>query len=191
MKALLRKIMPVADAILLPFVYPSAALLKFIRFVGVHYLPLCKKALLQIGVFPIRNDYYEPQFDYRQTSLNRANGRNLTGIDWNIDQQLKMLDDFQYGHELKDLPRTKPDELTYYLDNFRFETGDAEYWYNLIRAIKPGKIIEIGSGHSTLMAIKAIDMNRQEDPGYDCRHICIEPYEMPWLEETPAVIVRQ
>jgi hypothetical protein len=42
-----------------------------------------------------------------------------------------------------------------------------------------------------LMAIKAIHRNRKDDPYYECEHICIEPYEMPWLEETGVSVVRK
>ena len=191
MKKFAIKMMPLVDAILLPLVYPAAVILKIIRFVGVHYLPLCKKALLQIGVFPIGNDYYEPLFDARHLRLPLSHERDLAGIDWNVSQQFEMLDRFQFENELDDVPPMKKDDLTFYLNNVRFEAGDAEYWYNLIRLVKPGKIFEIGSGHSTLMAIKAIEKNEQEDPAYRCRHICIEPYEMPWLEKTSATIIRK
>jgi hypothetical protein len=79
----------------------------------------------------------------------------------------------------------------FYLNNGAFESGDAEYWYQLIRTIKPRRIFEIGSGNSTLMAIKAIDRNYDDDPHYKCEHICIEPYEMPWLEEAGVSVVRK
>ena len=190
MKKFAIKALMLADAALFPFVCSAALLLKLIRFVGVHYLPLSKKALLQIGVFPIGNDYYEPMFDARHLRYPLSQERDLQGIDWNVTQQLEMLDGFQYENELNNVPLTPKDELTFYLNNTRFESGDAEYWYNLIRLVKPGKIFEIGSGHSTLMAIKALEKNKQEDPAYRCRHICIEPYEMPWLEKTSATIVR-
>ena len=41
------------------------------------------------------------------------------------------------------------------------------------------------------MAVDAIRRNREEDPSYQCKHICIEPYEMPWLERTGAMVVRK
>jgi hypothetical protein len=191
MKELIKKILPIADVVLFPFVYPAALILKIIRFVGVQYLPLCKKVLLQIGVFPIRNDYYEPLFDDRYIRHPLSENRDLTGIDWNVEEQLSVLNRFQFGNELNDVPLTKKDDLTFYLNNVRFESGDAEYWYNFIRLIKPSKIFEIGSGNSTLMAIKALKKNEQENPAYQCKHICIEPYEMTWLEKTSATIIRK
>lgn len=191
MKDLIKKILPLADVVLSLFVYPAALILKHVRFVGVQYLPLCKKILLHVGVFPIRNDYYEPLFDNRLLRHPLSNNRDLTGIDWNVEQQLSVLDRFQFENELKDVPLSKKNDLTFYLNNVRFEAGDAEYWYSLIRLIKPAKIFEIGSGHSTLMAIKAIEKNEQENPAYQCKHICIEPYEMPWLEKTSATVIRK
>jgi hypothetical protein len=191
MKKLLKKILPILDIILLPLVYPAAWLLKIIRIAGVHKLPLCKRALLDVGVFPIRNHYYEPQFDFSNPKLDFSTDRNLAGISWNISEQLEMLNKFTFAHELADIPHEKPESRTFYMKNRAFEAGDAEYWYQLIRTIKPGKIVEIGSGYSTLMAIKAIDRNHKEDPNYNCEHICIEPYEMPWLEETGVSVVRK
>lgn len=41
------------------------------------------------------------------------------------------------------------------------------------------------------MAINAISMNKQDDPSYTCKHVCIEPYEMPWLEKTGVTVIRK
>jgi hypothetical protein len=180
-----------ADLLMLPFVYCSAFLLKTIRKVGVFKFPHCKKTLLNVGVFPIHNHYYEPQFDYRNMKYPFSQERILPGIDWNVNGQLKMLDGLCFAQELASIPIEKTDTLEFYMHNVLFGPGDAEYWYQLIRAIKPRRIYEIGSGNSTLMAIKAIYKNTEEDPNYGCKHVCIEPYEMPWLEKTGVSIIRQ
>jgi len=147
--------------------------------------------LLQIGVFPIRNHYYEPQFDYRNLNLDSNNNRNLSGINWNIEEQLRLLEMFTFSHELSNIPTKKPEPIDFYFNNNTFESGDAEYWYNLIRAIKPKKIFEIGSGNSTLMAIKAVRNNKNENPIYSCKHICIEPFENQWLEKFEIEVIRK
>jgi len=72
-----------------------------------------------------------------------------------------------------------------------FKSGDSEFLYNIVRYNKPSRIIEIGCGNSTLMTINAINKNKKEDDKYDCEHICIEPYEQPWLEKTGAQIIRK
>jgi transposase len=60
----------------------------------------------------------------------------------------------------------------------------------MIRHFKPRRIVEIGAGNSTLLARKAIAKNAEGAPSYTCDHVCIEPYEAPWLEKTGARIVR-
>jgi len=138
--------------------------------------------LINVGVFPIRNHYYEPQFDNRNPDPDFFEDRNLQGINWNVPGQLEMLKRLSFSEELANIPQEKPNVLKFYLNNGAFESGDAEYWYQIIRAVKPKRIFEVGSGNSTLMAINAINKNQDEDPSYKCEHICIEPYEMPWLE---------
>ena len=169
----------------------SGWLLRNVRRMGFQRLPLCKRALLNIGVFPIRNHYYEPQFDFRETSRIFAHERDLPGIEWNLDYQLAIIKKFKYAAELIDIPKNKTNDLEYYLNNKAFEEGDSEYWYQLIRFMKPKKIFEIGSGNSTLMAIKAIKKNQEEDYDYSCEHICIEPYEAPWLGQTNVRVIRK
>jgi predicted O-methyltransferase YrrM len=70
----------------------------------------------------------------------------------------------------------------FHLDNGRFVRGDAEFLYQFIRTIKPKKIIEIGSGYSTKIARLAHIKNKQET-SKSTKHICIEPFEMKWLED--------
>ena len=60
----------------------------------------------------------------------------------------------------------------------------------MIRHFKPMNMVKIGSGFSTLMALYAIQKNVESDAGYACNHICIEPFEQKWLEETGAVVIR-
>jgi hypothetical protein len=180
-----------ADILLFPLVYPAGHLLKLIRKAGVARMPRCKQALMQVGVFPIWNHYYEPLFDSRILSKPLDEDRNLPGINWNASEQLEILNKFDYAEEFKDVPRTKVDEQHFFMDNASFISGDAEYLYSLIRLKKPARIFEIGSGHSTLMARKAVIRNMEEAPGYQCKHLCIEPYEAPWLESAGVTVIRQ
>jgi predicted O-methyltransferase YrrM len=181
----------IADVAMAPMVLPAAVLLKMVRFAGIQRLPLCKKVLLRIGVFPIRDHYYEPLFNERYIKRPLSVDRNLPGIDWNVKGQLDTLHQFRFNEELQDIPVSKPEDLTFYFGNITFESGDAEFLYNLIRLKKPRRIFEIGSGHSTLMARKAIRKNESETRDYKCKHVCIEPFEMPWLEKTGAVVIRK
>lgn len=191
MKKVLLRLIVSLDFLLVLVVFPAALLLKLVRRVGVMRLPLCKKALFSIGVFPIRNHYYEPQFDMTELKDDLAANRDLPGIDLNIEGQLKLLQNLTYAGELTGFPMESPTERRYYFNNSSFTTGDAEYWYQLIRHVKPRRIIEIGSGNSTLMAIEATRKNSAVESHYRCDITCIEPYEMPWLEEVGVSVIRK
>jgi len=176
----------VADAFMAPFVYPSAWLLRVIRERGIQNFPRCREALHAMGVFPIRDHYTEPQFNLNG-SIPVA--RTLSGIAWNMPEQLELLGRMSYAAELRDLPRKKPAGLEFYVDNVSFGPGDAEYWYQILRVLKPRRVFEIGSGNSTLMALKALRAN-ERDTGQRCRHLCIEPYEADWLEKAGIEVMR-
>ena len=191
MNRMTARILPVIDVLLLPFVYPAAWLLKQIRKEGVERLPACRRALMNVGVFPVRNHYYEPQFDFRNLGKAHSEDRALPGICWNVEGQVQMLSRLRFGAELANIPQGKPNGLEFYFNNGTFEAGDAEYWYQLIRVVKPRRIFEIGSGNSTLMAVKAVRRNYEDDDSYTCDHVCVEPYRSPWLEELGVSVVRQ
>ena len=191
MNTLIKRLLPVADLLLTPFVYLAALLLRNVRKAGIRRLPNCKSALVRVGVFPIRNHYYEPLFDPSLLRRPLDEVRHLPGIDWNVAEQLALLKQFNFNDELADIVGAKTNDLTYHLDNAAFKSGDAEFLYNLVRHKKPKRIFEVGSGNSTLIAIKAIQKNMQESSGYACQHVCIEPYEMPWLEQTGVQVMRQ
>lgn len=188
---LIKKMLPLLDLCAIPFLFPSAWLMEKVRRVGVRRLPHCRKVLMWMGVFPIRDHYYEPQF--KNEGLDFSRERSLPAIDWNEAGQLDLLQKLSFAGELTSLPwDLHPDrgnETVFCMNNGSFRQADAAYWYQMIRLLKPGKIIEIGSGNSTLMARKAIDKNSEE--GFRCEHILIEPYEMPWLESLNIPVMRQ
>ena len=182
---------PVLDVLLAPFTFLSSLLLFGIRKIRVSNMPLSKKIFKAVGVFPIVNHYYEPLFDDRKLKLSLDRDRHLPGINWNNEGQLSLLSQFNYHDELTSIPLDKVNDLSFFFNNPSLGPGDAEYLYCLIRYFKPARIIEIGSGYSTLMAKQAIEKNKQEGPSYNCEQICIEPYEMPWLEKTGVQVIRK
>jgi hypothetical protein len=181
-----------ADIFLLPFSYLFARFLKASRKRNFKDLRNTKRVLLSVGVFPIVDHYYEPLFDKKHLRHSLSTPRNLPGIDFNISEQLDLIKSFNYNDELLSIPeKSTGKEIEYCYNEGMFKTGDAEYLYNMIRHFKPKKLVEIGSGHSTLLAIKAIEQNRIENKEYSCEHICIEPFENRWLEKTGVKIMRE
>jgi hypothetical protein len=145
-----------------------------------------------IGVWPIIDHYYEPLFNPKHLRYSLRKERFLPGINFNDSEQLEILKKFSYNNELLKFPVNKTNyNREYYYNIVSFSFGDAEYLYNMIRLFKPKRIIEIGSGSSTLMARNAINKNNSETSDQYCEHICIEPYEQPWLEEIGVKVIRK
>ena len=60
----------------------------------------------------------------------------------------------------------------------------------MVRYFRPRRIIEIGCGHSTRLLREALAKNLAEG-SRECDHICIEPYEQPWLETLGVRVLRE
>lgn len=183
----------VSDVLLSPVTLFSAVWFKYIRSTTKQKMPLSEQIFMKIGLLPVNDHYYQPLVNPSK-SLTRPlhEQRNLKGIQWNIDEQLDLLKKFQFVDELLLLPADKKDakEHQYYLNNPSFLAGDGDYCYNIIRHFKPRKIIEIGCGYSTLISLQAEKKNEQTG-SIPARHICVEPYEMPWLEKLPVEVIRK
>lgn len=191
MRKLLIKFLPIVDLLISPLTFLGAILLLLIRRVGIRRMPVSKKVFMLVGVFPVRDHYYEPLFNAKYLTTPLSAERFIPGIDLNVQEQLSILGKFHYNDELSDLNLEKSTTREFYYHNESFGPGDAEYFYNIVRSYKPGRIIEIGSGNSTLLAIEAIKENKREDADYTCMHICIEPYEAEWLETADVTVVRE
>jgi predicted O-methyltransferase YrrM len=185
-------LIPAGDVALLPLTYLSALWLKLVRRVGVYRMTASRALFNKVGVFPIRDHYYEPAFNPRHLRRPLSEDRFLPGIDLNVEGQLEVLARFDYADELDRLPRRAVETVKFYYDNPNFPPGDSEYLYSAIRLLKPRRILEIGSGFSTLMMLHAIAANAADSAACRCEVRCAEPYEMEWLEKLAGVeVIRQ
>jgi hypothetical protein len=182
------------DLVFSPLTIISVLWLKYIRKSIVKFWEddsiISKSIFNRIGVFPILDHYYEPRFNYKRLKFSLREDRQLNGIDLNVSEQLSFLKNFNYNEEINEINKLPEAELTFSFSKGPFRSGDAEYLYNLIRFLKPKKIIEIGSGHSTLIVQHGLAKNLEEKSNYKCQHICIEPYENSWLEKLPVKVIR-
>ena len=179
----------IIDLFIAPFVFLSTFLLKLIRKFNVkRNFPIAHKIFLKLGIFPIRDHYYDPLFNPKHLYKPLENVRSLNAINFNIENQLQLLNQFTYSDELLNLQLRKD---FFDFNNNSFGLIDADMWYNYIRHFKPKRIIEIGSGNSTKLATLAIAKNKDVDANYHCEHICIEPFEMPWLESLNIKVYRK
>jgi predicted O-methyltransferase YrrM len=179
------------DVCITPIVYLCCLILRKIRFIGVHNFKQINNIFNNIGLFPIIDHYNDPLFNKNLIKKSLRENRNLPGLDFNIIYQLELLNNFHYNDELLKFPLEKSNKLEFYYDNKSFESGDAEFLYNIIRLFKPKRIIEIGSGYSTLMAKNAVYHNQLDSHKYICEHICIEPYPFSWLERLDIKLIKE
>jgi len=180
------------DLVSLPFVFLSAIVMKFYRRRGAKKMPLNTRLLQSIGVFPIRNHYYEPQFDHRQLKSLRE-PRHLPGLDFDLNRQLALLDKLNYQRDFQTFLTSQdvlPVDMRFIMDNGSFGPGDAEFLFNLLRYLKPVRVVEIGCGSSTKIISAALQLNKAEQ-SFSPSHTCIEPYEQPWLDKFPNIRIER
>ena len=187
---LIARLSVVLDLLLLPVVVPAAWIMKLVRRVGMERLPKTRSLLRRIGVFPVRDHYYEPLFDFSHLKSKLSSDRLIPGLDLNVPAQLDLLGRFDYQEELSAFPLLYSGEGSYFFENGWYGAGDAEFLYSLIRLMQPRRIIEVGSGYSTLVAIEALRRNAEGGAAL-CDHLCIEPYERSWLESKGVTVIRE
>ena len=80
MKNILKKfinfVIPFAEILYLPLLVISGLVMWLYRSTGSKRLKLSTKILRKIGIFPIRDHYYEPLFNDAHLSKNLKNPRN-------------------------------------------------------------------------------------------------------------------
>lgn len=146
---------------------------------------------LGIHVTPVHYSYPIPDTRHLSHETWERTSSNSAAIAWNEAAQLNLLCELgaAYREELDSLGRaTKMSGSTpspvFYFGNGSFEAVDAELLYSIVRHYKPGQVIEIGSGYSTLLMIAALDANSRE--GHSGRIHCIDPYPRPFVKKLVA-----
>jgi predicted O-methyltransferase YrrM len=131
-----------------------------------------------LGLHVTRVHFYHPIPDTRRLPPSLWERRSeMVGVDMREAEQVRLLATFRERHagEYGALPRAATgDPLQFHLRNGFFEAVDAEILYCTIRHFRPKRIVEIGSGQSTLLAAQAARLNAAE--GHPCRIEAIEPY---------------
>jgi hypothetical protein len=108
----------------------------------------------------------------------------------NETKQLDLLSLFatRYREEYEKLPRDQISEkYHFFLNNVNFSSVDAELLFCMVRHFKPRRIVEIGSGSSTLLAADALARNHKE--GFPGTMLAIEPFPRAFLRsDLPAQV---
>lgn len=160
----------------------------FFKNIGNRIAYLIFKVFYRSGFYLLRRHYYVPIPD--EDDLRSVRNSELIGISMNDEFQLALTVDVihKYKSEFLSFPqRSNNNSGEYYLLNGTFMAGDGNAYYALIRHLKPKRIIEIGSGNSTILANHAIEKNIAESAGYSCNFVAIEPYPRDYLNTLSRV----
>jgi predicted O-methyltransferase YrrM len=190
-KTFTRNLLRVLDVLLLPFTCLALLWLRAFRFGGPRRMPLTRRACLRVGVWPLRDHFYDPQFHPRHLppGYDRRE-RALPGLDLDVPGQLARLAELDSADELRALASDGAASSAR-LDATNFGAGDSEYLYSMVRRFKPRRVLEIGSGNSSLVSLAALDRNAAEDPARGGELVCIDPRAPAHLDSTRARVVRK
>lgn len=144
----------------------------------------------RLGLFVLPVHYYVPLpnlRDLRRTRSVWARRSDMRGIHVDLDAQARVLADL-----------VKPFAAEY-RGNYAYKSAvagafgpgfgyiEAQALHGFIRATKPRRIIEIGSGVSTYCMVEAVRRNAAE--GHPATITCVEPYPSDWIVNAPVKLI--
>jgi hypothetical protein len=184
-------IITILETLALPATFFIGIYMKYFTRVPPIYLIRSYKWFTNCNWLPVTFHYYQPIIKLDMLPQNYNNGieNPMIGIDLNIGNQLELLNKFHYNEELERIPYDKTNESGPYYNSLNLPYTDAEILYNMIRHLKPTKIVEIGGGESTKFIQLAIKQNKQEIGNNKTEHICIEPFEQLSLEKSSSLTI--
>jgi Methyltransferase domain len=138
---------------------------------------LLRRVLRALGYHLVRANYYSPIPDVSSLPDSTwSEPSPMPGLHLDLDSQLRLIDRelAEYVREFSP-PRKPPgNEQGFYLENPFFGAVDAELLYAMVRHSKPSRLLELGSGFSTLVAARAGLHNEAEAAAF--RHTVVDPF---------------
>jgi hypothetical protein len=124
----------------------------------------------------VRRDFYSPVPRVPPADHPVWAPSALPGVTLDTATHLRFLET-ELGRYLPEFgPPAHPDPARpggFHLWNGYYQAVDADVLYAMIRHLKPRRVLEIGSGYSTLVTAAAIARNRAE--GQDCEFTAVDP----------------
>jgi Methyltransferase domain len=150
---------------------------------------MLRSALAHAGLQVVAKSFYSPIPDLKSLPEGMWTRRSeLAGIPFDLDRQLAFLEELTPYIAEFDPPTERPtDPHAYYLHNPSYGPGDAEVLYGIIRHTQPARIIELGSGFTTLVTAQALRANHADGAGGELR--VFDPFPGVAGAETPGVTV--
>lgn len=122
--------------------------------------PRVRAALWRRGIAAQPKGFYASMTDPRDV----ARRQRVAPLDLQMDRQRVLADSFavfakEYQGLLLERPADFDSHPRFYLRNDAFQNMDALLYWGMIRSYRPKRIVEIGSGFSTLLALDAAAAN--------------------------------
>jgi hypothetical protein len=143
--------------------------------------------MARLGLQVVVKSFYSPIPDLRTIPESLWERENeLAGIHFDLEQQLGYLDELRpYLSEFRPMERANGDSDKYFLDNGSYGRVDADVLYAIVRATKPNRIIELGSGFTTLVVAQACLQNERE--GAAVEYSAFDPYPAAARPDLPGL----
>jgi hypothetical protein len=137
---------------------------------------------LGVSVTPLHFYFPVPSiksFDGKDWGACRTSG----AFDFRLPEQIQRLhrEIVPFASEWNFAENDSGDRHEFHFNNGFFERIDAEVAYSFVRQRKPRRLIEVGSGNSTLVFAAAMRKNAEE--GFEGEFIAIEPGPAPFLKD--------
>ena len=87
-----------------------------------------------------------------------SHGRAPKAVNLRTAEQLALLHEISRHFGAIPFPETKSPGFRYYYDNPSYNFGDALIYWSMLNHFKPRRIVEIGSGYSSALALDTIDL---------------------------------
>jgi predicted O-methyltransferase YrrM len=146
------------------------------------------------GFHLLRKHFYLPIPDERELNdPSLTSTTAMVGIDIDTRASLELLDGVVRPHldefRRQFSLRSNGDPQGFFLINGSFMAVDAHVYYALLRHMKPRRVIEIGGGHSCLLAAEALRRNGEENRAG--RLTVIDPFPSAMLKGVDELIERR
>jgi predicted O-methyltransferase YrrM len=166
----------ILEWLILPLIVLSAPLYYLIAKTGIG-IAICRR----FRFHPVLVSFYQPVPEYESLPENYFRQKqDLPGVSMKMPVIRACLAQLaQFAPECN-WPENKTAPQRYYWRNQNFSYSSACILHAMIRANRTRKIIEIGSGFSSLIALEALKLNH---PSGQFELRCIEPYPSLWLVE--------
>ena len=126
--------------------------------------------------------FYTPVVSPAHVPESQWKGRFDACGEWSVEKQRAFLRETPpFADFLGTLPWDPPEDPTvFHWNNDQFSHSDAALYYTLLRRFRPRRVVEVGAGHSTKLAARALADNGSGEI------LCIDPHAPAWLSSLRA-----